>query len=151
MQRHFGPAGTLVDPRETPAALSGLQWAAQYGQTPVARFLATTRLDLNTVHRGQTALHWAAYGGHSEIVRLLLERGADARIRDHPWHKTALGWALYGWENPPADTNTAESYYEIVRSLVEAGSPVEVAWLTDPRISQEHSLLAAFRNSDVNP
>ena len=27
---------------------------------------------------GWTALHWAADGGHTEIVKLLLDRGADA-------------------------------------------------------------------------
>ncbi len=145
VQRYFAPDGSLVDPRDTPASLSGLKWAAQYGQIAVARFLATTRLDLNTVHQGQTALHWAAYGGHAEIVRLLLGRGADARIREHQWHKTALGWALYGWERPPSGTNTAGSYYEIVRSLVEAGAPVEVVWLTDSKISQDHALLAALK------
>jgi len=38
---------------------------------------------------GQTALHWAAASGNKKIIRLLLDRGADARVADQdgrePW------------------------------------------------------------------
>ena len=39
---------------------------------------------LNTQEEdGQTPLHYAAFNGHSEIVKLLIDRGADTSITDN--------------------------------------------------------------------
>ncbi|MBC8107782.1 MAG: ankyrin repeat domain-containing protein [Anaerolineae bacterium] len=59
---------------------------------------------------GQTALHKAAWRNRAECVRMLLDRGADVRIRDRGDNAYALHFAA---EN--ADLS-------IVRMLVEAGS-----------------------------
>ncbi|PVU74433.1 hypothetical protein DDW11_06050 [Sulfolobus sp. SCGC AB-777_G06] len=32
---------------------------------------------------GWTPLHWAAFGGHVDVVMVLLEHGADPRIADN--------------------------------------------------------------------
>lgn len=45
--------------------------------------------------RGCTALHKAVSGRHAEILRLLLEKGADPRIEDQQYHATPRGWAEY--------------------------------------------------------
>jgi ankyrin repeat protein len=42
-----------------------------------------------------TALHLAAGGGHTEVVRLLLDAGADTTIRDSMHDATPLGWAEF--------------------------------------------------------
>jgi ankyrin repeat protein len=42
-----------------------------------------------------TPLHLAASQGHAEVVRLLLEAGADLRIRDSKHDGDAIGWAEY--------------------------------------------------------
>ena len=46
---------------------------------------------------GFTALMYAAANGHVDVVRLLLEWGADIMVRSHDWQarpgKTALYWA----------------------------------------------------------
>ena len=34
--------------------------------------------------------------GHLELVRLLVERGADLTIPDRTYSSTPLGWAVYG-------------------------------------------------------
>ena len=39
-------------------------------------------MDRQTTEMRSTALHRAAVAGHAEVVRLLLEAGADVRIRD---------------------------------------------------------------------
>ncbi len=59
-----------------------------------------------------TPLMLAALGGHTEAVRLLLEAGADVKLRNGDGH-TALLLALCGASE------------EMVRLLLEAGSPVE--------------------------
>ncbi len=50
-------------------------------QLEIARFLLDRGLDVNAHKRGQTALHWAARGGHVEMAELLLARGADVNAR----------------------------------------------------------------------
>ncbi|MFC7619640.1 ankyrin repeat domain-containing protein [Microlunatus sp. GCM10028923] len=42
---------------------------------------------------GHTALHEAAYRGDADLVRTLLDLGADPTILDTDHHATALGWA----------------------------------------------------------
>jgi ankyrin repeat protein len=43
---------------------------------------------------GATALHYAALNGHRDIVRLLLERGADINCGDSQFGATPAGWAI---------------------------------------------------------
>ena len=61
---------------------------------------------------GQTALHKAAWNNRIECVRLLLERGADVRIRDYGDNAYALHFAAEA------------AHIQIVEILVEAGSDV---------------------------
>jgi len=42
---------------------------------------------------GATGLHWAAHNGHGDVVRWLLDRGADPNGRDVKFHATPAGWA----------------------------------------------------------
>jgi hypothetical protein len=43
---------------------------------------------------GATALHYAAFGGHSDVVRALVECGADINARDNKFGATPAGWAI---------------------------------------------------------
>jgi len=42
---------------------------------------------------GATPLHWAAMFGHIELARILLDRGADLRLRDLTYGGTPSHWA----------------------------------------------------------
>ena len=53
-------------------------------------------------HR-QTALHGAAYNGDLELVRYLVERGADVGIEDCSFHATAAGWAEHNEQQDVVD------------------------------------------------
>jgi hypothetical protein len=43
---------------------------------------------------GATALHHAAYSGHQELARYLVEQGADVNVRDGRFDATPAGWAI---------------------------------------------------------
>lgn len=68
---------------------------------------------------GGDALHWAAFLGNAEMVRLLLRQGAPVNVRDASYSSTALGWCVFGstrgWARETGDFATT------ARFLLEAG------------------------------
>lgn len=122
---------------------SGFNWACEYGRTGIVEFLLQRGIDVGEIHRGSTGLHWAAYGGHVQIVKLLLGRQAPVDAKDETWGTTPLGWALYGWANPPRENKVAD-YYEAVALLVAAGAMVEPEWLADEKVRADPRMLAAL-------
>jgi ankyrin repeat protein len=83
--------------------------------------------DWNFLH-GQTGLHWAAFGGHAEIVDLLLKANAPVNAKDGTHHGTPLGWAVYGWNDPAPEFKNGR-YHEVVEHLIRAGATVDWRWL----------------------
>ena len=51
-------------------------------------------LDVNAM-TSRTPLHEAALHGHIEMVKLLIEHGADTTIRDPHFYSSPIGWAEY--------------------------------------------------------
>lgn len=43
---------------------------------------------------GATALHYAAFAGHRDVVRVLVEAGADLNATDSQFNATPAGWAI---------------------------------------------------------
>ena len=94
-------AGARLD--ADPYRGTGLIWAAVRNRIDTAAWLidhgATVNLKATfgglTHGQGVTALHMAAQSGHLEMVRYLLERGADRSIRDDLHNSDAEGWANY--------------------------------------------------------
>lgn len=62
-----------------------VRWLLAHGASPHARSSAQSR---------QTALHSAAWNGDLEMVKLLLEAGADPNARDEQYDGVPRGWAL---------------------------------------------------------
>jgi ankyrin repeat protein len=73
---------------------------------------------------GGTLLHTAAYSGSADVVRVLLERGADPEAKDAQWESTALDWAAVGSGERPA-TDPAADWVRTVQILLEAGASIE--------------------------
>jgi ankyrin repeat protein len=70
--------------------------AAKLGKTEEVRALIQHRLELINQRdtSGATPLHYAAFGGHREVVRLLVVHGADVNARDAQFGATPAGWAI---------------------------------------------------------
>jgi hypothetical protein len=74
--------------------------AAQHGHEEIVGMLLDAGEDPNRYnpkgnHGHSTPLHQAALGGHAEVVRVLVARGARLDIKDTIYESTPLGWALY--------------------------------------------------------
>ena len=72
-----------------------LQLAAERDNQAAIRLMDRLGFDLNEVSR-TTALHNAAMSGHLEMVKLLIDLGADPLIHDTEFNATPRGWAEYG-------------------------------------------------------
>jgi ankyrin repeat protein len=76
---------------------------------------------------GQTPLHWAAFHGNAEMVRLLLAHQTPLEAEEQQFKGTPLGWALHGsqnsWHREKGD------YPRVIEALLAAGAklsrPVE--------------------------
>ena len=66
---------------------------------------------------GATALHWACWKGHADIVKLLLDHGAPLAIEDEQFHATPSGWFSHGVQN--CDERQG-NYPEVARLLIAA-------------------------------
>lgn len=77
-----------------------LAMASQFGYIDIVRMLLDAGEDLNRYnpvggHSHGTPLHHAAAAGHSDVVQLLVERGARLDTKDTLWHATPAEWAAH--------------------------------------------------------
>jgi hypothetical protein len=85
--------------------------AARRGDAAAVKSLLDRGVDVNTKFRyGATALSYASDKGHLEVVKLLLERKADANVKDTFYGATPLIWAAQ------------KGYTKIVEALLDAGA-----------------------------
>lgn len=78
-----------------------LALASQFGRSEVVKMLLQASVDPNRynpdgAHAHTTPLHQAALAGHFEVVKLLVEHGADMSLRDALHNSTAADWATHG-------------------------------------------------------
>jgi ankyrin repeat protein len=129
----FEEAGRLKPPATEQQLADGFTWACEFGRNSVIEFLLEHGMEVGAKLRGdETGLHWAAYEGHADTVRLLLDRGAPVDVIDGKFGGTPLEWALYGWGNR-AGGSEPRPYYEAVARLVRAGSKVDPGWFSSVR------------------
>lgn len=77
-----------------------LALAAQFGRTAIVQMLLEagedpSRFNPPNAHAHSTPLHQAAWAGHADAIRLLLEHGARRDLRDTLWDGIAADWARH--------------------------------------------------------
>lgn len=71
-----------------------LNLAAEDDKRDAVRLMAELHFDLNEIKR-TAPLHLAAWNGHLDMVKLLIDLGADPQVRDTEFNASPLGWAEY--------------------------------------------------------
>ncbi len=146
----FNADGRLKPTATMEQARYGLLWACEYGRTNVVRFLLDNGLDVaarlprHGLFQGTTALHLAAFGGHLDLVDMLLECGAPVDVKDEHFQTPPLVWALHAWANEPGTGATAQ-YHEVVARLVQSGSTPGPYWFAHEKMRTDATMLAALR------
>ena len=97
--------------------------------------------DVNAKFRyGTTALFKAAERGNEQIVKILLDRGADVKVQDTFYKATAMTWAIDG------------KHVQVVRLLLEKGAEeVEDALLMGVRQGNADLVKAALDRGTLKP
>jgi hypothetical protein len=106
-----------------------LIWAATLGRFGVTKFLSGQRVDLGAKdEQGFTALHWAAFQGHQDVVDVLLHRKAPLEARNS-YGGTVLGSTIWASMHVEGIFRTGGftpvDYVPIVERLLAAGSRVD--------------------------
>jgi ankyrin repeat protein len=76
---------------------------------------------------GEQPLHTAAYAGNAEMVRLLIDAGADVDGRDARFDSTPLAFATVGSGEQAGQSG---HWIEVIRLLVEAGASLDDVWIS---------------------
>ena len=149
VKKFFDPDGASRSPSASSQVQTAFGQACVHGHADIAAFLlergADVRSTLRIIGAGHTALHGAAWGGHVDVVRLLIGHNAPLDARDETWHTPPLVWALEGWRTRHAAP--LSRYKEIVALLVNAGAPVKADWLEDPNIRADPELLSSLEGA----
>ncbi len=92
------------------ASADNLQFAlvllALNGKAEAARRLIAAGANPNVPSTGLyshgTPLHHAVSSGRLDVVRVMVEAGADAKLKDSAWGGTPLGWAHHYLDEGPS-------------------------------------------------
>jgi ankyrin repeat protein len=87
--------------------------AASVGDVETLNHLLSSGRDIDSVDDlGRTPLITAGMMGHTDVMRVLVHRGADLDLADGPSGETALGWAA------------CFGHHDVVMLLIKAGASV---------------------------
>jgi hypothetical protein len=83
-----------------PAGRRHVAHAARNNDTVAARMMLAAGLPIDTFSQHHaTPLHWAAWHGNAELVRLLLQHNPPLENHDNQYDGTPMNWAMHGAEN----------------------------------------------------
>ncbi|MEO7273044.1 MAG: ankyrin repeat domain-containing protein [Vicinamibacterales bacterium] len=125
-----------------PTKAEQFQDAARKGDAATVKKLLDEGVDVNTRFRyDATALFYACDHGHLEVVKLLLDRGADMSVKD-----TFYGFTPLALATSPAQKKTAV-HGEIAKLLIQKGAPGKEEVLSDASQSGDTALVKVILDS----
>jgi ankyrin repeat protein len=105
------------------AARRHVAHAARNNDTVAARVMITAGLPVDTFSQHHaTPLHWAAWHGNAELVRLILGQHPPLENDDNDYKCTPLAWAIHGSEN--GWHRQMGDYGATVSELLDAGARI---------------------------
>jgi ankyrin repeat protein len=106
--------------RLTPAGRRQLAHAARNNDTVAARLMIEANLPVDTHSQHHaTPLHWAAWHGNAEVVRLILRRNPPLDDTSNDYQGTPADWAVHGSEGGWDRRNS--DYEATLEALLAAG------------------------------
>ncbi|MCC7053181.1 MAG: ankyrin repeat domain-containing protein [Gemmatimonadaceae bacterium] len=96
---------------------------------------------------GGTPLHWAAWQGRTDIVRMLLAHGAPVNLRDTRYGSSPIAWVAHG--SRFCDRANDEDYPRIAELLLDAGATRAASfnhWSEPPESLARPSVAAVLRD-----
>jgi ankyrin repeat protein len=107
----------------TPAGRRQLAHAVRNNDTIAARLMLEAGLPVDTyTQHHATPLHWAAWHGAVEMVRLILRRNPPLDDTSNEYQGTPVDWAVHGSENGWDRKNS--DYAAALDALLDAGAPL---------------------------
>jgi ankyrin repeat protein len=106
------------------------------------RLIVGVGVDVNGMVPGtgmdRAVLHNAAGWGELDVVKLLVELGADPNLRDLTYHATPIGWALYNGNQPKVVDYLLQ--YGTIFDAVQSGvvERVDTLLREDPSLVKAH-------------
>ena len=144
VRTYFDDRTARVEPPTAAQLAGGFLYACGYGHADVVRFLLERGVDPDVRNRAnECGLHWASFGPHPEVARLLLDRHAAIDVRDDVHKGTPLDWVLFSWAK--AEGVWRERGYEMVKLLVRAGAQGETPWLESHKVQRDSRMVEILR------
>jgi ankyrin repeat protein len=118
LSKHPDAAKTLSE-----ADAQKLPQSAQNNNIKAVRLMLEAGWPVDTPgEMGATAMHWAAFNGNAEMIRLLLQFHPSLELKSLEYEGTALSWAIYAsgnsWHRDTGD------FVGIVQALLAAGAVI---------------------------
>jgi ankyrin repeat protein len=131
---------------DTNKLVSAFLYACGYGSSNAVKLLLDRGVDPGSRNNlGETGLHWANYGPHLDVIRLLLQRGAPVDARENRFRAAPMDMALWTW-NHTDDKEEREDCYKAVALLARAGAKLDPNQWRDPK--QDSSAMLEKIDSD---
>ncbi len=107
----------------TPSGARQLAHAARNNDLEATRLMLEAGLPVDTHSQHHaTPLHWAAWHGNAELVRLILLRKPPLDEASNDYQGTPVHWAMHGSQNGWSLQNS--DHAATLEALLEAGAPL---------------------------
>jgi len=141
---HPGIISSLTAPHQRTVA-----YRAYWNDTAAVALMVDLGFDTRLVgHDHGDALHWAAFLGNADMVRVLLARSPAIGVRDAGHGGTPLGWCVHG--SMHGQKKKTGAFAEVARLLIDAGETVEPAMLPTGRDDVDEILRAGLKARTTN-